>query len=230
MWHGQHFMTPFIKRPCRSACQGADFAPSRRRDQRDRGRAARGRNDPRLGRSWRADSTARAAVGAFLEMLGCAREGYNVALTADVPKVSPRRRARASSGSRAIPAAPIYPVALATSRRIELDNWDRTVDQPAVQPRRAWSGRRSAFRADARRRNAGSRPSCCRKIAQRRDRPRLCIRRRNAAGGGQVAERNLPVDLARLSCCAAGAPLAPLCSATASGAARSIRTAAERRG
>ena len=48
MWHGQHFLTPFI-RPQGSARQGADLAPSRRRDQRRRRRAARHRHHPRLG-------------------------------------------------------------------------------------------------------------------------------------------------------------------------------------
>ena len=53
------------------------------------------------------------------------QQGYNVALTADVPKVA------RVAGLGVVKLAqhsgrPIYPVALATQHRIELDNWDRT--------------------------------------------------------------------------------------------------------
>ena len=52
-------------------------------------------------------------------------EGYSVALTSDVPKV-----ARVAGVGTVLLARysgrPIYPVAVATSRRIELRNWDRT--------------------------------------------------------------------------------------------------------
>src|SRR5205814_1397594 len=64
-------------------------------------------------------------VGAFREMVQALEEGYNVALTADVPKVARIaglgiiKLARASE-------RPIYPVAIATHRRLELQNWDRT--------------------------------------------------------------------------------------------------------
>jgi len=59
-------------------------------------------------------------------MLDALAEGFNVALTADVPKVA------RVAGMGVIKLAqysgrPIYPVALATSRRIVLDNWDRSV-------------------------------------------------------------------------------------------------------
>ena len=64
-------------------------------------------------------------AAAFTEMLDALKEGYNVALTADVPKVS------RVAGLGVVKLAqhsgrPIYPVAIATSRRIELDNWDRS--------------------------------------------------------------------------------------------------------
>jgi lysophospholipid acyltransferase (LPLAT)-like uncharacterized protein len=58
-------------------------------------------------------------------MLQALSEGYNVALTADVPKVSrvagPGIIRLARDSGRAI-----YPVAIASSRRRVLDNWDRT--------------------------------------------------------------------------------------------------------
>ena len=71
------------------------------------------------------DSTARAASAPIAQMLDALAEGYNVALTADVPKVArvagPGIVRLARDSGR-----PIYPVALASSRRVEFDNWDRS--------------------------------------------------------------------------------------------------------
>src|SRR5262249_56009374 len=64
-------------------------------------------------------------VGAFREMVDALAQGYSVALTADVPKV-----ARVAGLGILMLAResgrPILPVAVATSRRIELDTWDRS--------------------------------------------------------------------------------------------------------
>ena len=105
--------------------QSAGLAPSRRRDQRDCGRAARHRHHPRLGQSHGSGFVRKAGVGAFQAMLRCLAEG--------VRWRSPPtcRRSRASPGSASIKLAqasgrPIYPERLATSRRYVLDNWDRT--------------------------------------------------------------------------------------------------------
>ena len=72
------------------------------------------------------DSTARAASAPIAQMLDALGEGYSVALTADVPKVArvagPGIVRLARDSGR-----PIYPVALASSRRVEFDNWDRSV-------------------------------------------------------------------------------------------------------
>jgi lysophospholipid acyltransferase (LPLAT)-like uncharacterized protein len=62
---------------------------------------------------------------AFAEMLAALKDGYSVALTADVPKVA------RVAGLGVVKLAqrsgrPIYAVAMASSRRIELDNWDRS--------------------------------------------------------------------------------------------------------
>jgi lysophospholipid acyltransferase (LPLAT)-like uncharacterized protein len=59
----------------------------------------------------------------MLEALGC---GYNVALTADIPKVS-RIAGRGIVQLARASGRPIYPVAVATSRRIQLHSWDRSV-------------------------------------------------------------------------------------------------------
>ena len=58
-------------------------------------------------------------------MLQALADGYNVALTADVPKIS------RVAGLGVVKLArdsgrPIYPVAIASSRRVELNNWDRS--------------------------------------------------------------------------------------------------------
>ncbi len=52
-WHGQHFLTPFIKNKDWLQGQGPDLPPPRRRVQRDRRRAARHRHHPRFRRPWR---------------------------------------------------------------------------------------------------------------------------------------------------------------------------------
>jgi lysophospholipid acyltransferase (LPLAT)-like uncharacterized protein len=64
-------------------------------------------------------------VGAFKEMVRALADNYNVALTADVPK-----RSRIAGLGIIMLAResgrPIMPFAMATSRYIQLDNWDRT--------------------------------------------------------------------------------------------------------
>jgi lysophospholipid acyltransferase (LPLAT)-like uncharacterized protein len=64
-------------------------------------------------------------VGAFKEMVRALADGYNVALTADVPK-----RSRVAGLGIIMLAResgrPIMPFAMATSRFVRLNNWDRT--------------------------------------------------------------------------------------------------------
>jgi lysophospholipid acyltransferase (LPLAT)-like uncharacterized protein len=123
MWHGQHFMMPFLKR----AEHRVKVLISRHRDgeinaiaaERLGIRVVRGSGHPG------GQGSRKGGVTAFRAMLTALDEGHNMALTADVPKVArvcglgivklARRSGRA-----------IYPVAVATSRRIELANWDRS--------------------------------------------------------------------------------------------------------
>jgi lysophospholipid acyltransferase (LPLAT)-like uncharacterized protein len=123
MWHGQHFMAPFIKR----AQHRVKVLISRHRDGEINAIAAerlgvgtiRGSGDP--GRRF----DRKGGVAAFRQMLAALGDGYNVALTADVPKVS--RVAGLGIVMLARKSGrPILPVAVATSRRIEIDNWDRS--------------------------------------------------------------------------------------------------------
>lgn len=124
MWHGQHFMAPFIKR---SEDQRAKVLISRHRDGEFNARAAQrlGIETIRGSGAHNGEFHRKGGAAAFGEMLNALKEGYNVALTADVPKVS------RVAGLGVVKLAqyserPIYAVAIATSRRIELDNWDRS--------------------------------------------------------------------------------------------------------
>jgi lysophospholipid acyltransferase (LPLAT)-like uncharacterized protein len=123
-WHGQHFLTPFIKTKKE---QRGKVLISRHRDGEYNAIAAE-----RLGIGTIRGSGdhggafhRKGGVGAFREMVYALEDNYNVALTADVPK-----RAR-EAGLGVIMLAresgrPIMPFAMATSRFIRLKNWDRT--------------------------------------------------------------------------------------------------------
>jgi lysophospholipid acyltransferase (LPLAT)-like uncharacterized protein len=123
-WHGQHFMTPFIKN---KESHRAKVLISRHRDGEFNAIAAE-----RLGIETIRGSGdhggafhRKGGVGAFREMLQALGDNYNVATTADVPK-----RSRVA-GLGVIMLAresgrPIMPFAMVTSRFIRLKNWDRT--------------------------------------------------------------------------------------------------------
>lgn len=122
-WHGQHFMLPFIKKPEHRA----KVLISRHRDGEINARAAEklGVGTIRGSGAHNGEFQRKGGAAAFAEMLQALEEGYHVAMTADVPKVS------RVAGMGVIKLAqysgrPIYPVAVATSRYIELDNWDRS--------------------------------------------------------------------------------------------------------
>jgi lysophospholipid acyltransferase (LPLAT)-like uncharacterized protein len=123
-WHGQHFMTPFIKNKKEYK---AKVLISKHRDGEFNAIAAE-----RLGIATIRGSGdhggafhRKGGVGAFREMVQALAEGWNVATTADVPK-----RARVA-GLGVIMLArdsgrPILPFAMVTSRYIRLKNWDST--------------------------------------------------------------------------------------------------------
>ncbi len=123
-WHGQHFMTPFIKT---KQSHRAKVLISRHRDGEFNAIAAE-----RLGIGTIRGSGdhggafhRKGGVGAFKEMVRALADGYNVALTADVPK-----RSRVAGMGIIMLAResgrPIMPFAMATSRFVRLHNWDRT--------------------------------------------------------------------------------------------------------
>lgn len=122
-WHGQHFMTPFIKK----TRHRAKVLISRHRDGEINARAAErlGIGTVRGSGDHGSAFHRKGGVGAFREMVRALEENYNMALTADVPK-----RSRIVGMGIIMLARetgrPIMPFAMATSRFIRLDNWDGT--------------------------------------------------------------------------------------------------------
>jgi lysophospholipid acyltransferase (LPLAT)-like uncharacterized protein len=155
MWHGHHFLVPFVRRRHR-----VKVLVSRHRDGEINAVAGE-----RLGLQTIRGSgdhggrfAAKGGVAAFQSMLAALSEGYVVALTADVPKVA-RVAGQGIVKLAQLSGRPIYPVAVATSRRLELRNWDRTVvhfpfsrlsivvGEPIWVPQDAGGGRIEACRA-----------------------------------------------------------------------------------
>jgi lysophospholipid acyltransferase (LPLAT)-like uncharacterized protein len=122
MWHGQHYLTSFVSRTDR-----AKVLISRHRDGEINAIVAErlGIGIIRGSGAHDGDFTRKGGVSAFKEMLTALEEGYSLALTADVPKIA-RVAGRGIVMLARMSGRPILPVAVATSRRIEIDNWDRT--------------------------------------------------------------------------------------------------------
>jgi hypothetical protein len=125
MWHGQHFMAPFIKR--NDPRHRTKVLISRHRDGEINARAAERLNIGTIRGSGahNGEFYRKGGAAAFNEMLRALEEGYNVAMTADIPKVA------RIAGLGIVKLAqhsgrPIYAVAMASSRRVELDNWDHS--------------------------------------------------------------------------------------------------------
>jgi lysophospholipid acyltransferase (LPLAT)-like uncharacterized protein len=123
LWHGEHFLVPAL-------AQGnakLNVLVTIHRDGEIVARAGqkfglkfiRGSGDNGM------EFMRKRAVQAFTAMLRALKAGENVVMTADVPKVS--RVAGLGIVTLAKHAGcPIIPVAIATTRRIRLNNWDRT--------------------------------------------------------------------------------------------------------
>jgi lysophospholipid acyltransferase (LPLAT)-like uncharacterized protein len=123
-WHGQHFLTPFIKT---KDIHRAKVLISRHRDGEFNAIAAErlGIGTIRGSGDHGSAFQRKGGVGAFKEMVRALEQGYNVALTADVPK-----RSRIAGLGIIMLAREsgrtIMPFAMATSRYWRLKNWDRT--------------------------------------------------------------------------------------------------------
>jgi lysophospholipid acyltransferase (LPLAT)-like uncharacterized protein len=123
-WHGQHFMTPFIK--TKDSHRGKVLI-SRHRDGEYNAIAAERLGIGAIRGSGDHGSAfhRKGGVGAFKEMVRALEDNYNIALTADVPK-----RSRVAGLGIIMLAResgrPIMPFAMATNRFVRLRNWDRT--------------------------------------------------------------------------------------------------------
>jgi lysophospholipid acyltransferase (LPLAT)-like uncharacterized protein len=124
-WHGQHFLTPFIK--SKPSHRATKVLISMHRDGEFNAIAAErlGIGTIRGSGDHGSAFNRKGGVGAFKEMVRALGEGYNVASTADVPK-----RSRIAGLGIIMLAResgrPIMPFAMATSRFIRLKNWDGT--------------------------------------------------------------------------------------------------------
>ena len=123
-WHGQHFLTPFIKT---KDSHRAKVLISRHRDGEFNAIAAERLGIGTIRGSGDHGSAfhRKGGVGAFKEMVRSLEQGYNIALTADVPK----RACVVGLGIIMLAresGRPIMPFAMATSRFVRLNNWDHT--------------------------------------------------------------------------------------------------------
>ncbi len=162
MWHGQHFMVPFLRRGHR-----VKVLISRHRDGEINAHAAerlglftiRGSGDH--GRRF----DLKGGVAAFKSLFTALQEGYIVALTADVPKVARVAGSGIVTLGR-MSGRPIYATAVATSRRIVLDNWDRSAANSSVWPDRDRASRSGQGTGGCRRCDDGGVPSRSRTVSQ----------------------------------------------------------------
>jgi lysophospholipid acyltransferase (LPLAT)-like uncharacterized protein len=123
MWHGQHYLAPFIKRPH----DRGKVLISRHRDGEVNAVAAKllGIEAVRGSGDHGVEFHRKGGVSAFIAMAAALADGYTMALTADVPKKSRVAGLGIIMLARSS-GRPIYPVAIATRHRVELKTWDRS--------------------------------------------------------------------------------------------------------
>jgi lysophospholipid acyltransferase (LPLAT)-like uncharacterized protein len=128
-WHGQHFLAPFIMK----SHHRAKVLISSHADADINAIAAEALGVGTIrgsGATSARDFHRKNAVGAMREMIEALAEGINVAMTADVPKIS-RVVGRGVIALARHSGRPIYPIALATNRRIVAKSWDKaSIDLP----------------------------------------------------------------------------------------------------
>lgn len=125
MWHGQHFLAPFIQPNSRKF--RSKVLISRHRDGEINAIVAKklGIGTIRGSGAHNGEFQRKGGAAAFSEMVDALNEGYSVALTADVPKVA-RVAGMGVVKLAQYSGRPIHVLAIASSRRKVLNNWDRS--------------------------------------------------------------------------------------------------------
>jgi len=122
-WHGQHLLAPTARKVWRRM----KVLVSRHHDGDINAVAATrlGLGTIRGSGNHRSGFLHKGGVAAFQGMLGALADGYSVALSADVPKIS-RVAGLGIIKLAQASGRPIYAGAVASNRRLVLDNWDHT--------------------------------------------------------------------------------------------------------
>jgi lysophospholipid acyltransferase (LPLAT)-like uncharacterized protein len=123
-WHGQHFLAPFVPK----SHHRAKVMISRSFDADINAIAAEalGIGTIRGSGTHRKNFHEKGGVAATRQMIESLEQGINVAMTADVPKIS-RRVGLGIVSIAKHSGRPIYPVAIATSNRIIMKrSWDKS--------------------------------------------------------------------------------------------------------
>lgn len=138
MWHGQHFMTPFVRPPdwdvrvmiSRSG-DGEINAIAAKRLGMGLIRASGGQTEAQVRK--------RGGVRGFLEVVRALKKGATVVVSADVPKGPARVAGEGIVMLAEVSGRPILPMAFATSRRLTLNSWDKaTVNLPFGRSALVW--------------------------------------------------------------------------------------------
>ena len=127
-WHGQHLLATNVRKPG----QRVKMLVSMHHDGEVNAIAAErlGVGTIRGSGNHTSGFVHKGGVAAFQAMLDALAEGYSVALSADVPKVS-RVAGLGIIKLAQVSGRPIHPIAIATQHRIVLGNWDRsTINLP----------------------------------------------------------------------------------------------------
>lgn len=124
MWHGQHFMTPFVRPkhlPAKvmisRSRDGEINATIARRFGMGLIRASGGRTAAQIKR--------RGGARGFLEAVRALEEGDSLAMTADVPKGPARHAGLGIAMLARASGRPVVPTAYASRRRWDLKSWDK---------------------------------------------------------------------------------------------------------
>ncbi|WP_319498955.1 lysophospholipid acyltransferase family protein [uncultured Cohaesibacter sp.] len=124
LWHGQHFMVPLVKRkkdPFKALVSRSGDGHLNSVAAQALGvgvvRGSGGRN--------RSKTLTKGGISALKNLISCLREGVGVVMTANVPKTGARECGLGVVTLAKLSGRPIIPAAYASSRRIDLDTWDK---------------------------------------------------------------------------------------------------------